>query len=61
MSNTPKPDLLDNMIQRTDNDFNGVRDDSLIGQDLPDDEAEDESEDGEDELAPERSQDPKSI
>ncbi|KQT60645.1 MULTISPECIES: hypothetical protein [unclassified Aureimonas] len=61
MSNTPKPDLLDNMSQRTDNDFNGVRDDSLIGQDLPDDEAEDESAYGGDELAPERSQDPKSI
>lgn len=60
MSNTPKPDLLDNMIQRTDNDYNGVRDDSLIGQDLPD-EDDDEGEFGQDELPPERSEDPKSI
>lgn len=63
MSNTPKPDLLDNLIQRTDNSYNGVHDDSLIGQDLPDDEDERDEDDlnGEDELAPERFKDPKSL
>lgn len=60
MSDKPKPDLLDNIIQRTDNAFNDVRDDSLIGQDLPE-EDEDEGEYGEDELPPERSQDPKTL
>ena len=59
MSDTPKPDLLDNMIQRTDNDFNGIKDESLIGHDLPDDE--DETEDGEDEIDRKPARDPKTL
>ena len=41
---TREPGVLSNFVERTDNDYNGVQDDSLIGQDLPDDE---EDEDGE--------------
>jgi hypothetical protein len=59
MSDTNKPNIIDNMIQRTDNGFNGVPDDeSLIGQDLPDDDEEDLDED--DRPAP-RSDDPKTL
>ena len=39
------PGLLSNLVQRTDNDFNGVEDRSLIGDDLPDEDEEDAADD----------------
>jgi hypothetical protein len=63
MSDAKKPDLLDNMIQRTDNAFRGVPDDeTLIGQDLPDeDEETDERDLDEIDRPAGRSQDPKTL
>ncbi|KQT54483.1 hypothetical protein ASG43_02485 [Aureimonas sp. Leaf454] len=63
MSDTRKPDLLDNMIQRTDNAFQGVADDeSLIGRDLPEEDEEiDERDLDEIDRPVPRSRDPKTL
>ncbi|GGE07032.1 hypothetical protein GCM10011390_27600 [Aureimonas endophytica] len=37
-------DLLGNLVRRTDNDFQGIKDPSLIGQDIGDDEDEEDAE-----------------
>lgn len=39
----PEGDLLGNFVRRTDDDFRGVKDSSLIGEDIGDDEEEEEA------------------
>lgn len=42
---TDDPGLLSNFVQRTDNDFSGVEDASLIGEDLPEEDEDEEERD----------------
>ena len=48
----PAGGLLSNFVQQTDNDFNGVDDPSLIGQDMADDLFDEDGEPIEDEWHP---------